>query len=110
MRLTKDQVRAIKNSIIERHNKIAKEQNEKHNTEVLKEYYKTKEGKIYKQFIDTFGISCVLRHNIQNFPELNPIKTLNSWDANLENKIILKTIDCENLEELISSIEKDLKL
>lgn len=110
MRLTNTQIRAIKSNIVERHNKIAKEKNEKHNEQVLKEYYKTKEGKIYKQFIDTFGISCVLRTNIKNFPELNPIKTLNTWNTDLENTIILKTIDCDNLEELISSIEKDLKL
>ena len=109
IKLNKDQVNAIASKITKEYNEEVAKKNKEYNEKVLDKFNKSKEGKLFNAFKETFGENAISSYNqLKNYPELNPFKPINTYSNNITNDVILKTIDCENLDELISSIKKDL--
>lgn len=104
MKINKQQITALARKISEDLNQEIKTKNALIEESALKLFYKTKEGKavlmLQKYFKDAYNFQDNSMLNLLKVKKKNTITTYN-----IESDIILETIECDNLEQIIEKIK-----
>ncbi len=110
MKLTKQQIKALATKITIDKNKELRDNYDNLVKKSKEDFYKTPNGKIYKNFLDVFTENCINSYSTSTTVPWSLIpkpKLLLSSDV--ENKIIISTIeDWKSLDEIIDNVKKQL--
>jgi hypothetical protein len=104
MKLTNQQVDALTNKIYDELHADATSEYNSNMAIIKKEFEKTQEYKAMILINETFGYSAVTPINLMGKLHDLP-RSVSSNKSKIRNEIILSTIDCANLDELIEKVK-----